>query len=157
MWAIWYIETIWKLGNSISFEVLTQVVEKAISERIECEELNDDESLYAIDSSIFSLFRMAKNHSELWSYPNLNFLIWYYEESRWNSHEAITYYDRVIESGNVDGYLASARVYEQLWRYDSSEIMLSRGYGLHKDLVPCDFWCMCYVRYENWKKRTRNI
>ncbi len=133
IWAIWYIETIAKLGNGIALEVLRQVVEKAIDERMECDELGDVESSHVVDSSILSLFRSLQSYIDTWESSELHLLMGYYQESKWNLYKAIPYYDRAIEEGSIDGYLASARVYEELWEYNSSETVLDVWYALHKD------------------------
>jgi hypothetical protein len=104
IWAIWYIETVGKLGKSIPLEVIQQVVEQAIDDRAECEELGDEEALHVLDTSIFSLFRMAQSHPDFLGNAELSLIIWCYEEFKWDLYKAIPNYDKAIEQGNIDWY-----------------------------------------------------
>lgn len=134
LWAIWYIETIGKLWNSISQEVIEKVIEWIISKRRECIEIGDENTLRAIDKGLLYLIRMAKSHTSLNDSSKFYFLIWWFEEVRWNHEEAILNYKKVIERNDIQWYFALSRVYIELCQYDTCIKLLEEGYILYWDI-----------------------
>lgn len=134
LWAIWYIETIGRLWNSISLEVVEKVIEWIISERKMCIEVGNQEALHALDMSLVSFIRMAKNHTSLKDSSRFHLLIWWFEEVRWNHQWAISHYTEAIERQEIQWYFSLARVYDDLGQYDKCIILLERGYTLHWDI-----------------------
>jgi hypothetical protein len=133
IWAIRYIETIWKRGDTISMEVFEKVIEEYFIERFECEEAGDDESLKELDSSMRSMFHMAQRHQDLKDTSRLFLRMWRYEEIKGNPYKAISHYDSVIAKQEIDWYLAKAMVYEELGQYENWLIILDMGYAKNSD------------------------
>lgn len=131
--AVWYIETVWKTGGIISWEVITAVYTQAIQERDTYLLEKDEEAVKAISSSLDALFRMAKTHPVYKNMPELYLLMGNHEEVKEKPLNALPFYDRAMEFWLIEWYLASANIYEQMKQYEGSEIVLDSGWIIHGD------------------------
>lgn len=136
--ALWYIETIGTLWQSISYEIFEQVCSQAFTERAFCVEAGDEVWQQNLDTSLWALFQMVQSHPELSQDSRFSLLIWELEEERWNPYEAISLYDEAIVSGMVDGYRASARLYEKLDDLTMARQILEVWYQLTSDMRLLD-------------------
>lgn len=158
IWAIWYVETIWKQWNPISLRVVEQVLSSAVKEREKAKIRWDHDIIHVIDRSIDSLFRMAKNHPQLNQESELFIFAWNYEEIKGNAYKAISLYDTAIGNANMDAYFASATSYESMGQYYCSLTILHSWYVLSSDIrflwkiitILCKIWKVAdaYQRYE---------
>ncbi|MBP9779721.1 tetratricopeptide repeat protein [Candidatus Gracilibacteria bacterium] len=132
--AVWFIETVGKLGNSIDWSVVIEVIHKVIAERETCINQGDEESEKVMMKVLNSLFRMAIKHPHYKENEELYILMGNIEEIIENPYGAIKQYDVAIGLGSIEGYIASANTYESLGRDDMSVIILSSGYSIFKDI-----------------------
>lgn len=105
---------------------------------------------------------MAKSHPLYKEMPELYLLMGNYEEVKEKPLNAIPLYNRAIEYGSIDGYLASANIYEQMGQYEWSIMVLETGWNIHSDtrLLTKLIYILCKIerseaaieRYQELKK-----
>ncbi len=134
IWALWYIETIGASWNTISYEIFERVCHQAFNERAFCIEAGDEVWIQNIDTSLSAMFQMVKSHPGLSQDSRFILLTWAFEEERWNPYKAISFYDEAILTGAVDGYLASASIYEKLDDLSMSRQILEVWYQFTADM-----------------------
>jgi TPR repeat protein len=134
IWAIWYVETIWKLWNKIDWENVAQIIRTAIDEKIACDNFWDEEASRVIIQSLKSLFKMAVNHEWYSKIDELYILMWDIEEIYWNTWKAIEHYSKAVELGSVWWYIALADVYMKRGQWEQCVKILEDGFFLTKDL-----------------------
>lgn len=136
--ALWYIETLGKMWNQISLEVLRQVIKSYIEERKYLIEWPQHEELEVLDATMRSLFRMLHGHPEYKSHPEIIFLEGQVHESKWDYQDAIKKYDVLIAAGNEEAFMAAAWVYELLWQNEFACTLLESAYSIYrnKNVIP---------------------
>ena len=161
--AIWYIETVGKLGNTVHIDTLEEVFRSAIDQRNEYKKYETQEWIDSIDIGLQALFSMGMQHRELMRDPRLFLMIWQFEEIRWNTEEAIQYYDVAAGLNHADGYIGAAWAYDTLWKPDKAISILESGYSRFWDLrflrnsisILCKAWKIqeAQKKYEDLQKK----
>lgn len=150
-WAIWYIETIGKMGNAVSSEVLEKVCIQTLDARSRCMENWDEESIETLDLSMRALFRMIKKHPDLSQNQEILMFEWKFEEERGNLYGAISIYENGTQTWNSDAYRLTAQSYEKLGHLDMTCNVLEVGYQLTGDI-----WLLKNLIRANYKQGKHN-
>lgn len=133
LWALWYLETVGKIGNLIPIEIIETVLKWAFSTREGIVQSNlpdkkKNKKLHSLDSGIRAIFEMIQEHPELENEKKLIFLLGAYEEDCGNLEVAKTHYLQVANLGDVDGYLAIGEIYEWTDDFDGAYVIYHWGY-----------------------------
>lgn len=121
------------MGNELPWEVIEKVCNQALIEKREYILSEDVFSAKIFSRALNALFRMLKNHPKYKETSSLHMLLGNFREKEDDSYGAISFYNRVIECGCIEGFIAAATAYNHMKKYDASLLILENGYSIYRD------------------------
>lgn len=134
VWAIWYIETLWRLWNALPWEIVARVYRWAVLSGDTLVLHWEQELANTVSSSLDALFQMARIHPIYKDNTELYLLMGEHEERKGKPLKAILYYQTVIEHGDIEWYIAVANAQESMGKYEASLVILESWWSIHHDL-----------------------